>query len=295
MQSPPSPPSPLQDGASKLAAALVTKPAAWFLHHGELYFSWGYNAELWDASDIHIVQRAEHSDFTLHNVRAHDERHFEDGPISAGGGLFAFTVPQYNVRLGGFLNPSHTVGTEISYDHTKYTSYEEQVVHVTGRVQGQPVDKDVHVTPQVFSYQLHNGANHVMWNMVGRWPVLGSSDQHVSVLLVGKAGAGIMLPHPDNTVLGHNSDVGPKSVANAFGLGHGWWQLSGVTTGVEGGFQVIPVKPFFLEFTTKAACAALFDIPVYRGTATQPALCVQEVIFNMGMAVGARATPARIL
>jgi hypothetical protein len=99
---------------------------------------------------------------------------------------------------------------------------------------------------------------------------------------IGKIGMGVMVPHPENTILGQPVDVGPKASPNLFGWNHGWWQMGGWTAGVELGLQLIFHKRVYVEVTDKEAYVSLSDIQVYQGQANQT-LWLNEAICNFGV------------
>jgi len=247
-----------------------------FFRDGEWYFSWGYNKEYWAPTDIHVSQPSLGNDFTIHGVRGTDEFSF---PEIFSPNLFG---PQYNVRIGRFINDERTIGVEFSLDHTKYATVLGQTAVVTGLVGGAPTNSTYQLNSNTFSEVLHNGANHVMVNAVYRYPLIGQTNETFSVAAIGKAGLGIMLPHTSDTILGYENNVGSKTLSNAIGLTSGWWQLNGWTTGVEVGLRVVPFKPFFLELTDKIAYSSLGDLPAYQGT-IQQSLLMNEIVLSIGI------------
>jgi hypothetical protein len=249
-----------------------------FFTEGEWYFSWGYSTETWAPTDIRVSQPSEGNDFIVHNVKGHDEPGWTSGIFNKG--LFA---PQNNIRIGRFIDDEHTVAVELSLDHTKYTSDSGQTARVTGTINGVPVDADKVLDDQYFRYYLHNGANHLMANIVKRVPLIGKTNETFSLAAIGKAGVGVMLPHSDITIMGKSNEdeVGPKKISNFFGTKHGWWQLDGWTAAIEAGVRFVIAKPIYLEVTDKVAYARLFDIPVYHGSANQ-SLWMNEVIMSLG-------------
>lgn len=243
-----------------------------FFTQGEWYFSYGTNKEYFAPSDIHVSQPALNNNFTVHDVQGHDEAglgFFTEGPFGV----------QYNIRIGRFINKNWAI--ELNFDHTKYTSTANQVANVSGIVAGAPVNGNQVLTDSYFRYYLHNGANHLMVNAVYREPLYGELNETMSVAFLGKAGVGIMVPHVENTIMGNNNNVGPKTLSNAIGISHGWWQFGGVTTGVEAGLRFVVWKPVYIEVTDKVAYASLWNLPVYNGTASQ-SLWMNEVVFSVG-------------
>jgi hypothetical protein len=253
----------------------VFSPVGRFFTEGEWYFSWGYSTETWSPSDIHVSQPALGNDFTIHNVTGHDEPNL--------GNIIStqIFVPQYNIRIGRFVDADRTLAVELSLDHTKYTSTIGQTARVTGTIEGKPAPPSLLLDDKNFRYNLHNGANHLMVNIVKRVPLIGATNESFSLAAIGKVGAGLMVPHSDNTILGNKNDVGEKKISNFFGTKRGWWQFDGWTAGVEAGLRFVAAKPVYLELTDKIAYASLYDIPVYMGTATQ-SLWMNEVILSLG-------------
>lgn len=267
------------------APSSPSSPFIRFFTEGEWYFSWGYSTETWSPTDIHVSQPSLGNDFTIHNVKGHDEPGWDTGIFNKG--LFA---PQNNIRVGRFIDEDHTVAIEISLDHTKYTSTANQTARVSGTINtinGAPgpgtINADKVLDDQYFLYHLHNGANNLMVNIVKRLPLIGKSNENLSLAALGKAGLGLMVPHADNTVLGNNNEkeVGPKRFSNFLGTKHGWWQLDGWTAGIEAGLRFVVAKPVYLELTDKVAYARLYDIPVYQGSADH-SLWMNEVILSLG-------------
>jgi len=242
----------------------------------EWYFSWGYSRDFWQPSDIHISQPALGNDFTIHQVQAQDFPQWNTGLANKD-----LTDPQYNIRIGHFFDADRSLGVEFNFDHSKYSSILDQTSHITGTMGGQPVDMYQQLTTNYFHYDLHNGANHIMLNVVKRFPIVGEINRTFSVAALAKAGAGIMLPHAENTVLGNNNNVGAKQFNNWVGLRNGWWQLNGWTTGIEAGFRFVAYDPVYLELTDKEAFAKLEGVPVYEGTASQE-LWMNEIILSVG-------------
>lgn len=238
-----------------------------FFHDGEWYFSFGSDKEWWAPSNIHVAQPSLGNNFTMSGVTGHD------APLGAG------EAPQFNIRVGRFITENFAV--ELSLDHSKYYTDIGQSSQVTGYIGGVPTNGPRQLTSTFYSEELHNGANHFMADAVYRYPLIGRTNETFSVAAIGKLGAGLMLPHTSDTILGNDVDVGTKSFNNLIGLNSGWWQVNGWTAGAELGFRVVLYKPFYLEVTDKVAYSSLNNLPAYQGI-IQQSLWMNEIILSLG-------------
>ncbi len=247
-----------------------------FFQEGEWYFSWGASRQTWSPTNIHISQPSLGNSFAIYGVRGVDDGTW----TSLFGG-------QYNVRFGRFIDEARTLAVELNFDHTKYATVIGQSARVAGTINGKPTDSTVRLDEQFLTYKMHNGANHIMVNLVKRVPLIGQPNESWSVAAIGKFGFGIMLPHSENIVMGKSNDVGNKEFGNLFGTKRGWWQLDGWTTGIEVGFRFGLTKHLYLELTDKVAYASFSDIPVFQGTARNN-IWMNEVVLSLGVTFGAR-------
>jgi len=243
---------------------------------GNWYFSWGYSRQQYAPSDIHVSQPGLGNDFTVHQAAA------SDFPSSLGDSLSSlvqldFTNPQENVRIGKFMNPEKTFAIEFSLDHSKYNTNLNQTATVSGTIANAPVNGTRVLDAQTFNYALHNGLNHLMVNAVWLHHLSGPVQQPGDLQLISRVGAGILLPHADNTILGNENQVGPKNVNVCCGSGD-WWQINGWTAGVEVGVRYTIYKSIFLELTQKVAYGALRSVPVFQGTADQSIWMSEQVL-----------------
>jgi hypothetical protein len=243
---------------------------------GEWYFAWGYNRSSYSKSDIHVSQSSLGNDFTVHSVEATD---FSQNIL--GNSIF---TPQFNARVGYFFSEHPEWGLEFSLDHTKLSSAIGQTQQISGTLHGQPVDFQQTLDSQTFKYNLHNGFNHLIFSLIRRKNLTGEYDQNLSLTLLLKMGAGVVIPHADNTIFGNASDVGPKTLGNAIGFSNGWWQLKGWTAGAEVGLRLNLLKPIFFEVLDKLAYTSMSGIPVYLGRANQ-SLWMNEWAFILGATI----------
>ena len=203
-----------------------------------LYFQWGYNTEWYTKSKIHFnstVNGIDHN-FILYKAKAHDRNDMDaivKKPIE-------ISVPQYNYRIGFYLNRAHTKAIEINYDHTKYIVYDDQVVHAKGNIGSNYFDKDTSFTFNEVHFEHTNGANFYQINYVRQYQLKKNSRRTVLTAL-WKAGAGILIPKTDITLSG-------KRVDNRF-------HIAGYCFGAEGGARWYISRKLFFEGTAKAGFA----------------------------------------
>ncbi|MEN9374352.1 MAG: hypothetical protein RIR79_1904 [Pseudomonadota bacterium] len=244
------------------------------------YFSWGYSRQQYAPSDIHISQPSLGNDFTVHQVGGAD---FPATPQQTWDSIINFdlTTPQENVRIGKFLNPEKTFAVELSIDHSKYNTNLNQTARVSGVINNQPYNQNMVLSPENFDYALHNGLNHIMVNAVWFHHLLGPEKQEGELELISRAGAGILLPHAQNVILGNANQVGPKGTNICCFSKQDWWQVNGWTAGVEVGFRYRFYKSVFVELTSKLAYGSLRGVPVYQGSADHT-LWMSEQVLSLG-------------
>ena len=244
---------------------------------GNWYFSWGFSRQQYAPSDIHVSQPGLGNDFTVRQARASDFPASLEDTITSTLKL-ELTNPQEYVRIGKFLNPEKTFAVEFSIDHSKYNTDFGQTVAVDGTIGNvQQNGNTMVLTPQNFNYALHNGLNHLMVNAVWLHHLYGPSQQPGHLQSISRVGAGILLPHADNKILGNENQVGPKNEKICCGSGD-WWQINGWTAGVEVGLRYTIYKSVYLELTQKFAYGALSRVPVYQGHADQTIWMSEQVL-----------------
>ena len=192
-----------------------------------------------------------------------------------------FFNPQENIRLGKFMDPDKTFAIEFSLDHSKYNTDINQTAHVSGTINNLPIDENKVLTEQYFDYELHNGLNHLMVNAVWLQHLSGPKQKPGDWELISRAGAGILLPHAQNIILGNENQVGPKDKNICCFGSNDWWQVLGWTAGVEVGVRYRILTSMYLELTAKVAYGELKNVPVYQGTADQKIWMLEEV-FSAG-------------
>lgn len=200
-----------------------------------MYFQWGYNTEWYTKSNIHFMM-PNGNDFTLKHAKAHDRPDLDAIPEKP----LDVSIPQYNYRIGFYLNKSHTKAIELNFDHAKYIVTDGQTVRVVGMIDGKPVNADSTLNPETFLHFEHtDGANWLHINYVHQQTLLFTKKTNRPLInFIWKAGAGINIPRTDFTWRGDefNND----------------FHVAGYNISAEAGARIYPFKKFFVEFTGKS-------------------------------------------
>ena len=226
-----------------------TNPTASSQNEGhEIYLSWGYNTESYMPVELRMSQPAQGNDFTLHAVDFHDSKGWSTGLLS-----HSLTGPQYNLQFGFFFKKN--TAFEVNFVHAKAIVTQDQIVRMTGKIAGQPVDHAVVLTEDVLTYKLNNGANFALFNVVKRFQILREPGQTGSVSILGKAGMGFVAPHTENTLFGEPNEKG--------------FQFSGPDLGVELAIRLHLFRAIYTEFCEKGVYARYRDMNINQGHAQQ--------------------------
>lgn len=232
---------------------------------GELYGSWGYNKEWYTASSIHVKQPSLGNDYTFVKVLAADKPGWNEGIFNK-----AISIPQYNYRLGYFFKDNWAF--EVNFDHTKYQVKQDQLLHIKGTMNNQPVDYYIpnNGSQQVLAYQLNNGANFLLFNIVHRKQLSNFNAKWFNLSLLLKGGIGVVIPHVQNTIFEKDNDQG--------------FQFGGFCFGGEAAVRATFFKYGFIEYCNKLVGAKYYNLKVYEGRAKQVFGCY-EMIANIGFSV----------
>ncbi len=216
------------------------------------YFSWGYNAESYTRSSVHVSQPELNRDYTLHDVAGHDHQGWNEGIFHQ-----ELTIPQYSYRIGWMFNERKGWGIEINFDHTKYIIRQGQTVRLTGNLgDGKSVDTNLLYTEgNGFFYYLNNGANFFLLNAVKRLPLWENKRKTLRVDGLGKVGIGPVVPHVENSFFGDKNDP--------------HFQIGGWNTGAEADLKITAFRHVYLEGGIKGDYARYSGLRIYKGTARQ--------------------------
>ena len=238
---------------------------------GELYYSWGYNAEWYTKSNIHIQQPDLGNDYTYQGVQGHDHPGWDQQNVLTEG----ITIPQWNMRLGYFFGDAKDCGIELNYDHAKYI-FEGQQTHLVGKLWNHQIDTSFFFagnpslpsTPQNNYYFLNNGANWFLGNIMKRWHIYKIKNDYFKIDMIAKAGIGFCFPHVQDCLFGNTN------------VSH--FQIGGANIGVEAALRFTFFNYIYLEYCNKLDYARYWGLRIYEGTASQ-GFGAYEMILNLGI------------
>lgn len=234
-----------------------------------MYIQWGYNTEWYTKSNLHF-RMANGNNFKVLNVVAHDSRDYDAIPKKP----LQVSIPQYNYRIGFYLNHQKTKALEINFDHAKYIVTDYQTARVKGTIDGKQVDADSVLNPATFFHFEHtDGANFMHINYVENRTLAYTKHNNRKLFTwVWKAGAGLVIPRTDFTWRG-------SQMNNMF-------HIAGYDFGVESGFRLYALKNWFIETTAKTGYAryinALANTNELKGNRVSHGIGYLELIATIG-------------
>lgn len=227
-----------------------------------VYLQWGYNRDWFTKSDIHLSDGKTY-DFTIHKATADDRPDFEgfwNTPLD-------ITIPQNSFRIGFYLNHKRTHAIEINFDHAKYVMDDYKVRRVSGEIHGRAIDKDTLMVPGFVHFEHTNGANFYHINYVGQHEIW-RNKKRVLATAVYKAGAGVVVPRSDVTIMG-------KRLDNKY-------HIAGYIISAEAGARFYPARNLFLELTGKGGFANYLNVLTVEGGTAKHKFGYVEVIGLIG-------------
>ncbi len=183
---------------------------------GQFYVYWGWNLDAYSKSDIHFT--GADYDFTLDNVVALDRQ--SDFDVKLYCNPLKATIPQYNFRVGYFINEHYNISFGI--DHMKYVVKEWQKVLINGQIDqtetiydGNYVNDNIIIKPDFLSLEHTDGLNYI--NSEFRRVDNLIATKHIKVNFMEGFGAGILLPKTNCTLI--NNERYDEFHLAGFGLG----------------------------------------------------------------------------
>ncbi|MFI5139855.1 MAG: hypothetical protein ACHQIM_18680 [Sphingobacteriales bacterium] len=258
---------------------------------GKFFISWGYNRAAFSHSNMNF--RGNGYNFNINDIRATDDpTRFSSVYVNPTG----FTVPQFNYRVGYFLDDKTFVS--IGSDHMKYTM-SKQTTHLTGYINS-GVNKGTYNNTEVVvgeDAEVGNSGPSIIDKLpggfvtnfehcdglndfnaeIGRLEQLWISRNHRHAFAVlGSVGLGMVIPDTDADVLGqppkHDMEKNKKA-----------YHLAGYSVSATMGFQFDFFNHLFLQARVKAGYMNLPDInTTTEGGKASQHFCFLEPIVALG-------------
>jgi hypothetical protein len=235
--------------------------------HGTFFLQWGYHRDAYTNSTIQFKDTETPNmpkyDFTFHNAKAHDQPDMDDllnDPL---------TVPQYVLTGGYFFNDKHDLGVEVSWNHLKYVFTDNQMLHMTGTIDGQSYDLDTLITPQFVRFEHTNGNNYLIISLLKRISLLSSKNQKHILSANFRAGPGVLIPKTDSHITINNQEY----------HNDGPFRVSGWVIGVGAALRYDFFKYFFFEPSIKGSFVDYTNVKLYeKGRANHTFFSVQYIL-----------------
>lgn len=151
-------------------------------------------------SDIHVSQPSAGTDATFHDVS------WDTKPFT--------TPPYYGIRLNHFFERWPNWGVGLDFTHDKVYAQTNNVVQVSGTINGVPVNQSVRMNTTVQQFQITHGVNIIALDFLYRWTGNFASDAFPNGRLQPYLGAGptYYILHPENTINNvHNHEIYKES------------------------------------------------------------------------------------
>lgn len=215
---------------------------------GEFFMHWGWNRGFFTRSDIHF--EGNDYGFTLFDVKAKDR----PTPFSVRTylGPTRMTLPQYNFRMGVFINSKYSIS--LGVDHMKYVMQNYQDVLITGEIKnsgtiydGSYREDSINLKPDFLLFEHTDGLNYE--NIELRRNDVLYHRPHIRIEGITGIGAGILLPRTNATLLNNER--------------YDEFHLAGFGLGITGALQINFYEHFYIQFEAKGG---YIDMPDIRTT-----------------------------
>jgi len=223
---------------------------------GKMYFYWGWNEGVFSKSDIHF--KGNGYDFTLYDVVAKDRQSkFGLDPYFK---LNEITIPQYNFRLGYFINDKYNIS--IGADHMKYVVKQGQMVTASGYITNSNTSYDgvynntpIQIKPGFLQFEHTDGLNFLNTE-IRRVDDLFDFNK-LKISLTEGVGFGVLYPKTNTTLLNkarydefHIAGYGLDAVV---GLNLEFFKYFFIQGELKGGFINMPNIRTTMSTTDKAS------------------------------------------
>ena len=213
---------------------------------GQLSVSWGYNRTWFSNSDIKFT--GIDYDFVLKSIVA------KDRPTEVKADPYvnpsAFTIPQYNFRVGYYFNDKWALTFGI--DHMKYVMVENQEAIIDGYIndpnsvyQGEFNDEEINVGTDFLTFEHTDGLNYINFE-AHRFDNLYRFNEKFSINYFGGGGLGMLFPKSNVKLMGfERNDT---------------FHVAGMGVSAKAGLNVTLFKYFFIQTDFTGGYINMWDI-----------------------------------
>jgi hypothetical protein len=231
------------------AQQAANPPEKYTAHNkGKFFVNWGGNRDSYSKSDITFTGKDYH--FTIEDVIAHDKpKGVHVDYINPG----RMTIPQTNFRMGYYFTDKYSIS--LGVDHMKYVMYQNQVVNMTGVIDGNSPyngtyqNAPTEMTEEFLMFEHTDGLNYVNSELTRLDDVtkfLGWDIDKLQLNTVFGVGIGLLYPKTNTTLMGKER--------------HDDFHISGYGTNLKAGLNVTFFKHFFIQTEIKGGYINMPDI-----------------------------------
>lgn len=188
-------------------------------HADKWFILWGYNRSEYQDSDITFTGSSggttgKDYNFTLYNVKASDRQSQVELQFLTPWGM---TVPQYNFRLGYYLDETHRA--YFGVDHMKYVMVANQVVNKTGTDWNGDAGSTKAIDPTYLQYEHTDGLNYVNFGYEMLYPFWNGNSYKISFM--HGPDIGFVLPKTNVTInnVNHHDDFNVAGYGASYKVG----------------------------------------------------------------------------
>ncbi len=171
---------------------------------GKFYMYWGWNRGYYSNSDIRF--KGNNYDFILNDVKASDRQ----TEIGIDPYITEMTIPQYNFRLGYFINDHYDISFGI--DHMKYVMNQNHIVEMYGAINNGSGFDGVYngdlteLTEDFLAFEHTDGLNYINIEVNRNDNIFGLLEMNVNpdkvqLNTVGGLGIGILYPKTNASLM----------------------------------------------------------------------------------------------
>ena len=228
---------------------------------GSFYAYWGWNRSMYSTSDISF--KGNNYNFTLNDVVATDRQSLFDLKLYLNPGTI--TIPQYNLRIGYFLNDKYEIS--VGVDHMKYVMRAYQPSTITGEISKYGAEYDgaysntpFVIKPDFLMFEHTDGLNYIN-SELRRNDKLFEKGKFALNFITG-AGTGVVIPRTNCTLLGN-----PR---------YDQFHLAGFGLNVLAGLNIEFYNRFFIQTEFKAG---YINLPSIRTSMFETDIAKQSFTF----------------